>query len=97
MIEKLDTQKLLAAIDTELDIIAQRLAAGFDVAPAQRLRLEGLTAAALLAGEDAQTLLQFCRQRLPATAAVQLTANAQALQFDVWQRRAPVYPTTSDE
>lgn len=96
MAENNDNQLLLDTIGLELEAIVRQLAAGFDAAPAQRLRLEGLTAAALVAGIDAQTLLAFCRQRLPADADVRLTADAAALQFELWQRRAPVYPTTSD-
>jgi hypothetical protein len=91
-----ETKRLLAAIAAQLDTIVQQLAAGLDVAPAQRLQLEGLTAAGLLAGIDTEFLLEFCRQRIPANAAVQLNASGSALQFDLWQVRAPVYPTTAD-
>jgi len=87
---------LLDAIAAQLDTLLQQLAAGFDVTPAQRLHLEGLTAAWLLAGGDAQVLLQLCRQRMPAGTDVKLSVDGRTLQFDLWQQRAPVYPTTTD-
>lgn len=89
-------QPLLDTIGALLDNIVQQLAAGFDAAPAQRLQLQGLTCAALLMGTDAALLLQFCRQRIPVDAVVFLTTDGRALQFDLWQVRAPVYPTTLD-
>ncbi|HSB96953.1 MAG TPA: hypothetical protein VLC91_10910 [Spongiibacteraceae bacterium] len=93
---KKPADSLSDAIAAELDTLLQQLAAGFDVTPAQRLHLEGLTAACLLTGGDAQILLELCRQRLPAGANVKLSADGCTLQFDLWQQRAPVYPTTTD-
>lgn len=87
---------LLDEIAAQLDAIVQQLGDGLDVAPTRRLQLEGLTAASLAAGIDAEALLQFCRAHLPGDAAVSLIANGSALQFELWQRRAPVYPTTND-
>ena len=93
---------LLNAIATELDDGIRQLSAGFDMAPARRSGLEALTMVCLQSGMAAEELLQFCRQRLSVDAAVYLkadvylNADGKALQFDLWQRRAPVYPSTSD-
>jgi hypothetical protein len=90
------SDNLLVMIAALLDDSVQQLNAGFDVAPAQRLSLEGLTRACLAAGMTAETLLQFCRQRLPADTSVYLNSAGSALQFELWQQRAPVYPSTSE-
>lgn len=87
---------LLAAIETELKELAQRAEEGFDIAPARRARIEGMAAAALAQGADAQQLMASCRRVLPADASVILAADTRALQIDIWQRRAPVVPTTSE-
>lgn len=87
---------LLEEIGAELAAITQQVNDGFDVAPARRARVEGMAAAALTSGLDAQQLLEFCRLRLPADAQVILQSDRRALQLDVWQRRAPVYTTTAD-
>lgn len=91
-----NSDQLLAMIAVQLDDDVQQLSAGFDLAPARRLALESLTAACLAAGTTVETLLQFCRERLPADTAVYLNADGSALQFDLWQRRAPVYPSTNE-
>jgi hypothetical protein len=85
---------LLAALHAELDVFAQRLAAGFDVAPARRARFEGMVAAALTQGIDSDELLDSCRRHLPAGAQLVLR-DARTPQLDIWQRRAPVEPSTS--
>jgi hypothetical protein len=94
--QNIDADALLNAIAAQLDAIARQLDAGFDVAPAQRLALEGLTAASLAAGIEVEVLLQYCRRSMPKGSDMRLSANGDALQFDFWQRRAPVYPTTTD-
>jgi hypothetical protein len=94
--KKTATDALPDTIAAQLDALLQQLAAGFDVAPAQRLHLEGLSAACLVAGGDAEVLLRLCRQRMPASSNVKLSADGRTLQFDLWQQRAPVYPTTAD-
>jgi hypothetical protein len=88
-----ETATLLAALHAELDIFAQRLAAGLDVAPARRARFEGMAAAALAQGLDSDALLESCRCHLPAGAQLTLRPDAHALQLDIWQRRAPVEPS----
>ena len=80
---------LLAALHAELDCFTQRLATGFDVAPARRGRCEGMIAAALELGVDGQVLLESCRAHLPADAHLEL----EPVRLDLWQRRAPVEPS----
>lgn len=86
---------LLTALQAELDVFAQRLAAGFDVAPARRARFEGMAAAALAQGIDSEVLLESCRGHLPAGARLVVEAE-HAPRLDIWQRRAPVEPSTGD-
>lgn len=85
---------VLAALNAELAVFAQRIAAGLDVAPARRARFEGMVAAALAQGVDSQALLESCRDHLPAGAQLVLH-DAHAPRLDIWQRRAPVEPSTS--
>lgn len=87
-----DADVLLRTLGVELETAAQRTRAGFDIAPSRRARLEALAGAALALGIDGQELLLFCRQRLPSDAEVEL--HGDAVQIDIWQRRAPVEPTT---
>jgi hypothetical protein len=82
---------LLAALNAELAVFAQRLGAGLDVAPARRARFEGMVAAVLAQGFDSEALLQSCRDHLPAGAQLVLS-DAHAPHLDIWQRRAPVEP-----
>lgn len=80
---------LLVALHAELDDLAQRLAAGRDVSPTRRARVEGMMIAALNLGVDRQILLESCRPHLPANAHLEL----QPVRLDLWQRRAPVEPS----
>lgn len=91
-----DAHALLTGIDEQLRTVARRVGEGFDIAPAQRARIEGMAAAALLQGVDTQRLLAVFRAALPQASHIELDAQARALRFDIWQRRAPVEPTTSD-
>jgi GTP cyclohydrolase III len=86
---------LLTALQAELDVFTQRLAAGFDVAPARRARFEGMAAAALALGIDSEVLLQSCRDHLPVDAQLVVEAG-HAPRLDIWQQRAPVEPSTGD-
>jgi hypothetical protein len=92
-----EASPLLAALHAELDTFTQRLAAGLDVAPARRARFEGMAAAALAQGIDSQVLLESCRRHLPAGAQLALCADGHTLQLDIWQRRAPVEPSTAGD
>jgi hypothetical protein len=87
-------EALLAALHGELDKFAQRLAAGLDVTPAHRARFEGMTTAALALGMDGRALLESCRPHLPDGARLVLRPDANGLQLDLWQRRAPVEPSS---
>lgn len=87
---------LLAAIEAELDALARDASAGFDIAPARRARVEGMATAALRHGSDAEQLVERCRRVLPADSNVVFDEAAQTLRLDIWQRRAPVEPTTRD-
>lgn len=85
---------VLAALNTELAVFAQRIAAGLDVAPARRARFEGMMAAALAQGIDSEILLESCSHHLPADAQLVLR-DARMPQLDIWQRRAPVEPSAA--
>jgi hypothetical protein len=87
---------LSAKLHQQLVSIAEQLRAGMDIAPAQRMRLEGYTAAAVASGADINQLAQICAQVLPSTVTIHITCAGAALQFDCWQRRAPVYPSTAE-
>jgi hypothetical protein len=85
---------LLDALNAELDVFAQRIDAGLDIAPARRARFEGMTAAALALGMESDALLAACREHLPNGAQLMFRPGMRALQLDIWQRRAPVEPST---
>lgn len=78
----------------QLQAAAQQLRAGMDVAPAQRLGLEGITAALIASGVDIDALEQMCVTA--GTDKIIVVRDGNRLHFDCWQQRAPVYPTTSD-
>jgi hypothetical protein len=82
---------LKAAFESRLREIVDQLRANRDVAPAQRLQLEGMAAALIAAGIDVDALAQIC-SRIGADFIV-ATRIGNALHFDCWQQRAPVYPS----
>lgn len=84
----------LVALQEQLQVIAQQLRAGKDVAPAQRLRLEGIAAALIANGVDIDVLEQMCISA--GAGAITVMRDGNRLHFDCWQQRAPVYPTTLD-
>lgn len=90
------TVRWLPLIDAQLRDIFVKLEQDFDIAPAQRFRLEGFVAAAHADGVALDELLQFCVRALPPHCAVRIDAEHKSLQFDFWQKRAPVYPSTHD-
>jgi hypothetical protein len=84
-------------IEQELSALTQSLQAGRDVAPARRARQEGLLAAALAAGAATPAALrQHIQARLPAGSCVDIADNGGAVRLHVWQKRAPVHPSTAD-
>lgn len=87
---------LVAAIEAELEAMARQACDGFDIAPARRARVEGMAIAALSLGADGKALLAACARLLPAGASATLEEGGRALRIDIWQRRAPVEPTTRD-
>lgn len=82
-------------VSAELKAMTDALAAGFDVAPARRLHLEGALETGLRAGwlseQEADAL---CAAALPAPHGALIEAGR--VQLLLWQERAPVWPTTGD-
>lgn len=87
-------EDLAVALLDQLRIIAQQLREGMDVAPAQRLQLEGVAVALLAEGIDIDVLERECIAA--GENVIIVTRENNALRFDCWQRRAPVYPSTGD-
>lgn len=99
-------QKLIDSIDQRLQALLSQLAAGLDAPPGQRLRLEGLMEAAVLAEIASEAELRALLE------ARYREAFGRALEDDLgegWQsffpfpqvpvmaRRAPVFPSTRDD
>lgn len=88
-------------IQRQLQSLLQRNAAGGDIAPGERMRLEGWMEAVLLlaAAQATQHPPQFVtewQQQLPAHAQLQCqdVEGRWQVRLDVWQARAPVTPST---
>ncbi len=85
---------VFAALQQQLQALVQQLRVGMDVAPAQRLRLEGIAAALIASGADIDAVEQICVTA--GAEAIAVVRDGDSLRFDCRQQRAPVYPTTSD-
>lgn len=92
----IDREILFAALRAQLEALSAQLHAGFDVAPAQRLRAEGYAAALLSAGINADELMRFCTNAIANSAALTVSRRGDTLQFDCRQQRAPVYPSAPE-
>jgi|GEM_PF-3458010 len=91
--------RCLARIEAELAEMARALSEGCDVAPARRARLEGMVAMALESGLcEADDLGGRAQRVLGDRGALHIAGGDahRAVRLLLWQRRAPVYPTTSD-
>lgn len=85
-----------ALVEQRLRQLAQQLAAGNDVAPAQRYRLEGMLEVLLLGEPEAATALaERCAELLPPPSSAQVVDGRVELQL--WQRRAPVTPSSTED
>lgn len=91
-----DSARWFALIDAQLRDLWLKLERNVDIAPAQRLQLEGFIAAAHADGVDLDELLKFCARHAPPNCAIRIDAQRKTLQLDCWQQRAPVYPSTQD-
>ena len=86
-------------IQRRLETVLQRNAEGGDVAPGERLRLEGwMEAALLLAGDSAARCIAGWQAQLSARAQLrcEVVDGYWCVRFDIWQSRAPVTPSTRD-
>lgn len=92
--QQLVQNSMLMALQEQVRDVAQQLRAGMDIAPAQRLRLEGFAAALIANGTDIDQLESLCAAA--GAGVMTLTRAGDTLHFDCWQQRAPVYPTTAD-
>lgn len=92
-------QDQAARIEAELQAMAAALRAGNDVAPARRAQLEGAIALALDAGwiDDAR-VEAWARDDLRECGALDIERRQAfwVVRLLLWQRRAPVSPTTSE-
>ncbi len=86
--------RTLVALEEQLHAVAQQVRSDMDVAPSQRLRLEGFAAALIAGGADIDALEQVCVAACAGT--MTIMRDGDRLRFDCWQKRAPVYPTTVD-
>lgn len=91
-----DSARWFPLIEAQLRELQLKLEQNIDIAPAQRLQLEGFIAAAHADGVDLDELLQLCSRHAPSNCAIRIDAQQKTLQFDCWQQRAPVYPSTQD-
>lgn len=91
-----DKARWFELIDAELQKLFRRIEQGLDVSPAQRFQMEGFIAAAHADGIELEELLQFCGRNAPQNCAIRIDPDCGFLQFDIWQTRAPVFPSTSE-
>jgi len=98
--------KLIDTIDQRLQALLAQLSAGLDAPPGQRLRLEGLMEAAVLAEiaseADLRALLEArYREAFGRTLEDDLGEGWQSFfpfpQVPAMARRAPVFPSTRDD
>ncbi|MDB6060383.1 MAG: hypothetical protein JWM78_486 [Verrucomicrobiaceae bacterium] len=88
-------QEWFDLIDVQLRDIFAKLEQYFDISPAQCFRLEGIVAAAHCDGIALDELLQFCQRNVPPNCSVRIEPHHRLLgnrmlQFNFWQKRAPV-------
>lgn len=91
-----DSVRWFALIDAQFRDLRAKFDQNVDVAPAQRLQLEGFIAAAHADGVDLDELLQFCTRLASPNCAIRIDEGRNMLQLDCWQQRAPVYPSASE-
>lgn len=93
-----DAESALPAIERELAGMARALDDGCDVAPARRARLEGAIAIAIDTGWIRVDALRERARTLLGQDALVIEAGPDGcnVQLMVWQRRAPVRPSTPD-
>jgi hypothetical protein len=91
-----DSARWFALIEAQLHELKSKLERNIDIAPAQRLQLEGFIAAAHADGVELDELLRFCARQMPPNCVTRIDEQHKALQIDCWQQRAPVYPSTQD-
>lgn len=84
----------MSVIETELRAMAEALRCGGDVAPGHRARLEGLMAFSISTGQvDGEHLCEMAKILLGDCGEVWIEGVPR---LTLWQRRAPVSPTTTD-
>jgi len=96
---ELAAQQLQQRIELELAEFAQQLRANGDVAPARIARLEGAIGAGIDSGVlVAEEIVERVRELLPDQCLVQLLPAAEfcRVRLQLWQRRAPVYPSAPE-
>lgn len=98
--DQLMQKRLRAAVREGFGRVRQQVEAGQDVAPLERGRLEGLLTALLITGsETPERIADWCRPLLPPASQISIVSKRGTLcvQLDIWQQRAPVTPSTSEQ
>ena len=86
----------MSVIETELYEMADRLRAGDDAAPGRRARLEGHMACLIRTGQvNGERLCEIANALLGDDGELWIETDG-APRLALWQRRAPVWPTTTD-
>lgn len=83
-------------LDLKLQALIAQRERGIDIAPAQCHRFEGYLHALLDSGVTADSLLECCRQRLPADCSIEFDSSRDEFSLSMPQAIAPVYPSTHD-
>jgi hypothetical protein len=82
-------------VEARLREAARQIEAGADLAPARRHRIEGMLELLLAdGGFSREEIAARCAAILPAEGVVRIAEDRVVL--DLWQRRAPVHPSTRD-
>jgi hypothetical protein len=90
-----DGEWIWRIVEARLRDAVQQIEAGADLAPAQRYRIEGMLELLLAEGTcSGEEIAARCAAILPVNTGVRVVEQRVAL--DLWQRRAPVHPSTRE-
>lgn len=89
-------EKVLAAAADMLQQARAELVAGNDISPARLFAMEALLTQAVVAGATSTEIRKVTEKLLPDGGALHFTASGEqvAVTLQLWQKRAPVVPST---